>query len=223
MRSIRCALPYALFMAAVVCAGGAEADTYVVDGIPMELALSPGLCPLSRSDPVAAKLYRSQDQIHAAFNSVVVIAVPCAGESNLDPTTYAIWLSAAPKGRATVIPQAYGRADVIGELAKTSETFDFDAASRFAEKDLKSHGAEVNVQRVGKVDQDAVGLYLATLQDVSQDGRSATVAGIVGTTVLHHRLLTYNMYMSYRDEESYAFLLPAVKRVLADTVLANPD
>jgi hypothetical protein len=120
----------ALFSIAALRAGAAAAESYLVDGIPMALSLSPGLCPLSRDDPNAVEAYASQDRIHAANNTVIVIAVPCAGQTKLDPTTYAIWLVTGPKGRTTVVPEAYSRADIIGQLSSASETFDFTAASR---------------------------------------------------------------------------------------------
>jgi hypothetical protein len=76
---------------------------------------------------------------------------------------------------------------------------------------------------MGKVAEDEAALYLMALEDVSGGGESALMAGTVGATLIHHRIVTYNMYTVYQDEETFAMLLPAVKQVLADTVLANPE
>ena len=212
--------------ASLVISSAARAELFSIDGVSIDLRAPSVFCFLSRTNRVDRIYIEQQDEIQAGLNLVVAIAVPCADLENIrsggEMTQWVLWLLVAPKGHVTMMPDGYTRTEALNELAKLIPLLDTQDIADAVKKKSKSAGIDMDLKRVGVIDQDDNALYIGLLADYATEGDNPVpTAGVSGYTMIKRRLYSVIYYKIFEGRHTFDFLLSQVKPMMAEMVRVN--
>lgn len=220
-------------------ASPALAEMMAVGSGTIEFDPGEGLCALDPAiDDFDRLILEWQEQYNAGLSAVLGIYADCAklelGRAGLgsgELGVYGILLAPLREGE---IEQVFGqsRADILAEavrlLGAGLDGGDEDPTDRINAAQDAFVGPEADdiaipsVQQLGLLAVDEAAAYGGLLMKIEQADYSATVASVLGVTLVNGYVLNYNLYDVYVDETTLDVLLADVQAVMQRTAQLNP-
>ena len=199
------------FIPMLLWAGTALAETFMVDGAALELPAPDGFCyrpSVPMDDPRNADVPRRQPP--AA--QIIAMAEPCGAAAGPSlPMNYGRWLLLLDNGQ----PRRFAAPSTRASFVKSS----IEGRPLLIPGMVFQLGFMSPNPASGLIGHDAAASYWALVYPVSSPlGGSVTQAGIGAETVLHGRVLAFQLFATYQDDETYTPLEAQVKAVMAQAV-----